>query len=228
MKNRFVCRGLSLALALALSCSIPQVYAQSGSTEKVTVTATKKPLEKVLEKLGKQYGYQIFYAPSLLNGIEVTAGINGLDIDSAMKQLLRGSKLQYTRRNNVIVITSMARTQTSSVMGRVIDSEGVTLPGVSVFNQDMSMGASTDIDGRFSFKALPHGSLLTFTSVGMKPQYVLYNGEKTLQITMEEDVAQLDAVVVTGFQTISRERSTGSATIVNKEYLDKIQAHTFR
>lgn len=187
------------------------------------MTVSKKSLEKVLDQLGRRYGYQMYYNSASLKGVEVSADIEGMDIDTAMKALLSGTKLQYKRYKDVIVVSQRSNASTP-LAGRVVDSEGAELPGVSVFTQDMSLGASTDINGRFSFKAVPHGALLKFTSVGMKPQYVVYDGEKSLQIVMQEDVAQLDAVVVTGFQTISRERSTGSATIVNKEYLDKIQA----
>ena len=41
---------------------------------------------------------------------------------------------------------------------------------------------------------------------------------------LESDATMLNEVVTTGFQTISRERNTGSAVIINSEKLDKIQA----
>jgi hypothetical protein len=44
----------------------------------------------------------------------------------------------------------------------------------------------------------------------------LYDGsDKLLDVTMEEEVEMLGEVVATGYQTISRERSTGSVTISN-------------
>ena len=58
----------------------------------------------------------------------------------------------------------------------------------------------------------------------MKPHDVVYSGEELLQVVMVEDVKQLDAVIVTGFQTISRERATGAAVIINKDKIDKIQS----
>lgn len=219
-------RGLLTAMVLALCCSAPQTYAQTmHSGNVVVITVSKKNLEKVLEQLGRRYGYQMYYSPSALKGIDVSVSIENMDIDSAMKVLLSGTGLQYKRYRDVIAVSPKSNASTPLV-GRVTDIDGAELPGVSIFTQDMSLGASTDINGRFSFKSVPHGALLKFTSVGMKPHYVVYNGERSLQVVMQEDVAQLDAVVVTGFQTISRERSTGSATIVNKEYLDKIQAPT--
>lgn len=206
-------------------CPVQSVTAQTKQSERIAVTASQKSLEKVLQQLADRYGYRVYYSPDAVKGVKVTVSIDGADIDKTMQALLSGTKLQYKRYKDMVVVSVRSDKQ-SALAGRVTDANGEELPGVSVFTQDMALGASTDIDGRFSFKAVPHGSLLQFTSVGMKPHFVVYEGQPSLQVVMHEDVAQLEQVVVTGFQTISRERSTGSASIVGKEYLDKIQAPT--
>lgn len=227
MTNRFISKGLMVAIAFTLSCSAPLVYAQTNPSEKITITVDKKPLGTVLEKLSKLYNYQFFYNASLLKGINVSVALQATDIHKAMDALLSGTGLQYTLKGKTIVITAIQKKAVAKTLliGRVTDSEGVVVPGVTVFTKDKSQGTVTDIDGRFSFpQPLEYGTLLTFSSIGMKPTHVVYSGEKTLQVVMTEDIQQLEAVIVTGFQTISRERSTGAATIVKKEYLDKIQA----
>lgn len=226
MTNKFISRGLMLAVALILSCTAPLVYAQTGHPEKITITVTKKPLENVLEKLSKQYDYQFFYNASLLKGVNVSASLQEAGIKNVMKVLLTGTGLQYSIKGRTIVITAIPKKAISQtpLHGRVTDSDGNVLPGVAIFTQDKSQGSVTDIDGRFTFsKPLAYGTVLNFSSVGMKPHDVVYSGEQLLQVVMVEDVKQLDAVIVTGFQTISRERSTGAATIVKSDYLDKIQ-----
>lgn len=227
MKKRFITKGLIMAVAFIVSCSAPLAYAQTAQPEKITITVNKKPLESVLEKLSKQYDYQFFYNASLLKGISVSATLEGTNINNVMKTLLAGTGLQYSLKGKMIVITAIPKKAITKTLlnGRVTDSEGTVIPGVAIFTQDMSQGTVTDIDGRFAFqKPLEYGTVLKFTSVGMKPHNVVYSGESLLQVVMTEDVKQLDAVIVTGFQTISRERSTGSATIINKDYLGKIQA----
>lgn len=227
MTNRFISRGLMLVVAFILSCTAPLAYAQTSQQEKITITVTKKPLENVLEKLSKQYNYQFFYNSSLLKGVKVSASLQNAGINETMKQLLVGTGLQYSIKGKTIVITAIPKKAITKTLlnGRVTDSDGNVLPGVAIFTQDKKQGAVTDIDGRFHFpKPLAYGTVLNFSSVGMKPHDVVYSGEELLQVVMVEDVKQLEDVVVTGFQTISRERATGSAVIINKEKIDKIQS----
>lgn len=227
MTNRFISRGLMLAVAFILSCTAPLAYAQTSQQEKITITVTKRPLENVLEKLSKQYNYQFFYNSSLLKGVKVSASLQNAGINETMKQLLVGTGLQYSIKGKTIVITAIPKKAITKTLlnGRVTDSDGNVLPGVAIFTQDKKQGAVTDIDGRFHFpKPLAYGTVLNFSSVGMKPHDVVYSGEELLQVVMVEDVKQLEDVVVTGFQTISRERATGSAVIINKEKIDKIQS----
>lgn len=227
MTNKFISKGLMVAVALLLSCTAPLTYAQTGQPEKITVTVTKKPLENVLEKLSKQYNYQFFYNASLLKGVSVSASIQEAGIRDVMKKLLEGTGLQCSVKGKTIIITAIPKKAVAKTLlhGRITDNEGNTLPGVTIFTQDKSQATVTDIDGRFSFsQPLKYGTVLHCTSVGMRPHDVVYSGEELLQIVMVEDVKQLDAVIVTGYQTISRERATGSAVIINKEKIDKIQS----
>lgn len=226
MTNKLISKGLMIAVAFILSCTAPLAYAQTGQPEKITITVTKKPLDNVLEKLSKQYNYQFFYNTALLKGVSVSASLQEAGINQVMKKLLEGTGLQYSIKDRTIVITAVPKKAMTNKLlhGRVVDSDGNELPGVAILTQDKSQGGVTDIDGRFSFlKPLKYGTVLCFTSVGMKPHNVVYSGEELLQVVMVEDVHQLDAVIVTGFQTISRERSTGAATIVKSDYLNKIQ-----
>lgn len=227
MTNRFILKGLMAILAFTLSCSAPLAYAQTNQQEKITLTVTKKPLEAIFEKLSKQYDYQFFYNAALLKKISVSATLQNADINNVMKTLLAGTGLQYTLKGRMIVITAIQKKSAPKRLlnGRITDSDGGTLPGVTILTQDKSQAAVSDIDGRFNFsKPLEYGTVLTFSSIGMKSHDVVYAGEEALQVVMVEDVTQLDDVIVTGFQTISRERSTGSAVIINKEKIDKIQS----
>ena len=64
---------------------------------------------------------------------------------------------------------------------------------------------------------------LVVTFVGMKTQYVkLLPDKDSYRIRMEYDVEEMQEVVVTGYQTINRKRSTGAITSVNAEIFNYI------
>lgn len=204
-----------------------EAHAQEGGLPRTTLSMEKKLLEKVLERLSKQTGYQFFYNSSLIKDIRVSISLENASIHETMKTLLAGTGLQYTIKGKMIVITTIPQKEMKQEIlgGRVSDSSGGAIPGVSIFTQDQKQGAVSDIDGRYKFNyPIEYGTLLTFSSVGMKSRIIVYSGETSLQVVLTEDVQQLPDVVVTGFQTISRERSTGSATIIKQEMLDKIKA----
>ena len=101
------------------------------------------------------------------------------------------------------------------MQGTVKDKEGNPLPGVSVFIKGTTIGVATDVDGKFKMQ-LPEmeNMVLVFSFTGMKKQEVKYTKQPVLNIVMEEDVAEMEEVVVTGYQTIRKERMTGTTATI--------------
>ena len=106
----------------------------------------------------------------------------------------------------------------ASVKGQIVDDQGEPVMGATVMVKGTSIGTSSDLDGAFSL-SVPEGRKITLSVsyIGMKPaEYTVKPGEN-VTITLQPDANVLDEVIVSGFQTISRERSTGSAIVINKE-----------
>lgn len=115
--------------------------------------------------------------------------------------------------------------QTYKIKGTVVDELNEPLPGATVFVKGTKNGTGTDIDGNFELKVPKQGKVtLLVTYVGMKNKEVQTTTGSNVEIVMETNADMLDEVIVSGFQTISRERNTGSAVVVGAEKLGKIQA----
>ena len=99
------------------------------------------------------------------------------------------------------------------VTGTVTDTKGEALPGVSVYVKNGLHRTVTGMDGRFSVQIDSEDAVLLFRYVGMEPYQTAVRGHRTLRVTMKELSTQLaEAVVVsTGYQKLSRERSTAEA-----------------
>ncbi len=115
--------------------------------------------------------------------------------------------------------------QVYRITGKVTDSSGEDLPGATILVKGTRIGTSTDVEGNFELNIPKKGKVtLVVTYVGMKTKELGTTTGSNVNIILEESTDMLDEVVVSGFQTISRERNTGSAVVINTEKLAKVQA----
>jgi TonB-dependent starch-binding outer membrane protein SusC len=104
----------------------------------------------------------------------------------------------------------------AQVKGTVTSQEeGMPLPGVSVIVSGTTQGTATDFDGNYVFENVDNNATLVFSYVGYKTQQVQINGRSVIDIVMEEDAAQLETVVVTGYGKERKVDITGAITVVD-------------
>ena len=96
----------------------------------------------------------------------------------------------------------------NTVSGTVFDEQREPLIGASVLVPGTTVGTSTDVQGRYSV-TVPNGvSSLQFNYIGYKSQTRAIAGN-TMNVVMQEDNAQLDEVVVTGYGSAPSAALTG-------------------
>ena len=100
--------------------------------------------------------------------------------------------------------------QEYEVTGKVTDVSNNPLPGVSVLIKGTTQGVSTDFDGKYTIK-VKNGDILEFSSLGMKTKQVKVNGQKVINVVLEEDDTILEEVVVTSYETAKRRDVTSSS-----------------
>ena len=118
-----------------------------------------------------------------------------------------------------LLAQGMAFAQTN-VRGRVTDSAGQPLAGVTVMIQGTSVGTSTDADGNWSLQ-VPKGSVLEFASLGMTTVTRPWKGEPRIDISMGEDILYLEDVVVVGYGTAKKETLTAAVSAIKGDELLK-------
>ncbi len=111
-----------------------------------------------------------------------------------------------------------ATQQTMTLSGVVRDENGDPVPGASVYVKgNNKIGTVTDIDGRFSLKVAP-GQILVVSFIGYETiEEPVRPGRTFLELSLHADDTQLSEVVVTGYQTISKERAAGSFSVITPE-----------
>ncbi|WP_341837697.1 SusC/RagA family TonB-linked outer membrane protein [Chitinophaga pollutisoli] len=118
--------------------------------------------------------------------------------------------------------------QNQTVKGRVTDVTGNPLPGASIAVQKGRTGAVTNAEGRFEINVAP-GTKLTINFTGYKSATVIADPSAPLQVVLEDDIAKLDEVIVTGLATTVKRRNAANsvATISAKELAGAAPAQTF-
>jgi TonB-linked SusC/RagA family outer membrane protein len=107
--------------------------------------------------------------------------------------------------------------QQITVRGTVEDNRGETLPGVSVVIKGTTQGTITDVSGEFTIQVPDENATLRFSYLGYNTKEVIVGSRRTLKITMAEEIASLDEVVVIGYGTVKRRDLTGAVASVRGE-----------
>ncbi|MEE3226204.1 MAG: carboxypeptidase-like regulatory domain-containing protein, partial [Bacteroidota bacterium] len=127
-----------------------------------------------------------------------------------MKQVILRSMLFFAS----LLLAGMAQAQT--VSGTVSEPNG-PLPGANVLVKGTTNGTTTDFDGNYTLNDVATGSVLVFSYVGFAPQEVAVNGRSTVNVTLQEDAAALDEVVLIGYGSTTVKDATGTVASVTSE-----------
>jgi TonB-linked SusC/RagA family outer membrane protein len=113
---------------------------------------------------------------------------------------------------------SMAQ-QKISITGRITDSQGAPLVGVTIREKGGSASTSTNTTGSYSL-SVNSNATLTITFVGYQNQEVAVNGRNVINVTMEETSAAIDEVVVVGYGQQKKAKLLGSVATIDGKKLE--------
>lgn len=103
----------------------------------------------------------------------------------------------------------------------MLDEAGDPIIGASVKVRDANIGAITDLDGKFELE-VPSKSIIEISFIGYRTKTVVIGKEKNLRIYLEEDTKALDEVIVVGYGTTSKRKTTAAIASVNAGDIAKV------
>ncbi|MEI3155881.1 MAG: carboxypeptidase-like regulatory domain-containing protein [Odoribacter sp.] len=209
-----------LFFMLTLVCGVEgKVYSQQYILD---LHLKQTSLEEVFNRIEAQTGLKFLYNTLLVDSKgKVDVEARQEDIRKVLAELLNPLGLTYVLNSNHVVVKkadAAAPQEKTEITGKVTDSKGSPLPGVTVRIKGTNIGVVSNDDGHYKL-TLPAGTdpTLVFSFVGMLSQEAKYTGQKELNIIMHEDVNEMEEVVVTGIFERKEEGFTGSATTLNSE-----------
>lgn len=104
-----------------------------------------------------------------------------------------------------------------TIKGKVLDSFGQGMPGAFVLVKGTSSGTATGMDGSYSISVPNDQSTLVFNFLGYISQEVKVGNQREINITLQEDLQQMDEVIVVGYGSTKKADLTGSITTLKSD-----------
>ncbi|MCF8358532.1 MAG: TonB-dependent receptor [Prolixibacteraceae bacterium] len=111
--------------------------------------------------------------------------------------------------------------QQKTITGKVVDEDGISLPGVSVIVKGSTIGTITDTDGMYSLNVPASARKLEFSFIGMLPKEVEIGTNTQINVTMEQGIINLEEVVAIGYGSMERNNVTGAISSIKAEEIIK-------
>lgn len=121
----------------------------------------------------------------------------------------------------LFLASAAAYAQRVTVTGTVTDVGGSPLPGATVQIKGSTLGALTDLDGKYSITVTGPETFLVYSFVGYNPTEVQVLNQTIINVTLQENVKGLEEVIVVGYGTQKKLNLTAAVDQVTSETLDK-------
>ncbi|MFV0378506.1 MAG: TonB-dependent receptor [Mangrovibacterium sp.] len=220
---------MRLVLILSLVC-VMQSFALKAFTQnsKISFSVKEMKLEELITQIESQTKYRFAYNRKEIDvNKSYSVNLHEMNIVDALKQIFGDKQIQYKIFDRQIVLSSVvtsASQQSLRVSGRVTDSAGLFLPGVSVTVKGTTSGTTTDFDGNYSFLDIPSDVTLVFSFVGMKTQEIVVAGNTVINVTMVEDAIGIEEVVAIGYGTVKKSDLTGSVSHIESNTITQTKS----
>ncbi|HEY4789696.1 MAG TPA: SusC/RagA family TonB-linked outer membrane protein [Bacteroidales bacterium] len=205
---------------LTLGLCIMQVSASTTNGQNFDLQVKNQTLKEILKEIENKTTYRFFYNDFVMDlNKTVTLTLNDKNIQQVMDELLNGSEVSYrVLNNNLVVIAPALELQQIKVSGTVVSSkDGQPLPGVSVMEKGTANGAISDEKGRYSLTVQSSNATLIFSFIGYQIEEKAVGGQSTIDVSLTEDIRQLDEIVVVGYGTAKKSDISGSIVSVSSE-----------
>ncbi len=133
--------------------------------------------------------------------------------------MLMKKDLQYFLVLFFLAFSLQIFAQEKIVTGKVVDENGMPLPGVTVLIEGTNSGTITDFDGHYSLSYKSDNDVMIFTFIGFTTQKLPVSGKTTIDVKLQPDVVSLDEVVAVGYGTMKKSDLSGASVSLNTEKL---------
>lgn len=210
---------LTLTIMLAMSFNVySTVYSQNVQT---SINLEDSSVEDFIKEIGRKTGVRFIYnSDDIKNEPKIDINVSSKYISDILRIGFKKTNLDYEFYKNAIIIKKKAiqnkYINQRKISGRVLNTKGQALAGVTVMLKGGKFGTSTDLNGyyKLSIPDIPNQTLI-FSFIGKQTKEIKIGDNNEINIRLLDDSTELGDVVVTGIFNKPRESYTGAVSTIS-------------
>lgn len=201
-----------------------------GFSQGITLKQKNAPLEKLLQDIRKQSGYNVVYTKQMVNNAApVTIDVNNVPVQKALEEMLKGQPLSFSIFEKTIIIQPRYTAPPpqpdtlpiGELKGRVSNIQGEPLAGANVMNKRTGHGTQTNAAGTFQLNDVLPADIITISYTGYATMEIKPDNRNNHHIILQVSENKLDELVIQAYGTTTRRSNTGSISRVTSTELQK-------
>lgn len=205
-----IIKSIFLFLLFTFAFGIANASSVYSQTKVFTMQSTQKTILEVFKEIEKNSEFIIFYKDGVADlNRKVSVNVVNQPVDKILEQLLAHTDSGFTIKDRQIVIYKKESSEVASapqqkakikVTGVVTDGHDESVIGANVVVKgNTSIGAITDMDGRYEIMLPSDDVTLLVSYLGYTTEEVKVKGRRNINVVLHEDSKALDEVVVVGY-----------------------------
>ena len=224
-----ILRKMKLTMLLLFVTVLTSIAADSYSqSTKLTLRLENVRIEDLLNKIEDQSQFRFFYNEEINLDKKVSIDVSTETITNILEKIFGDKGIHFEIIGRQIILSNSidsnnnSSQQQKTVSGKVTDSSGGSLPGVSVVVKGTTTGVITDMDGKYTIAKVPANATLQFSFVGMKSQEITVGNKTGINVTLAEESIRIEEVVAVGYGTQKKVSLTAAVGTINSTELTNI------
>ena len=220
---------MKLTFIILIGCLMQVSATVYSQATKFSFNIQNKQVVDVLKEIEDKSDFRFFYQREQVDVTrKVDLTVTNRSVEAILGELFKDQGISFSvMQNNLIIITPDAEKSNSndlnkqqkSISGKITDSSGSPLPGVSVVVKGTTSGNITDANGKYSIGNVPENAILQFSFVGMIGQDVKVEGKSIINVVLREETIGIEEVVAVGYGTQRKGNITGAISSVKAKEL---------
>lgn len=213
---------LTSVLVIALTFQVSAAV----SSQTITFSGKNVAFKKVISVIKNQTNYVFFYDMAILKTIKPIS-INVVDapiekvLDQAFAEtpitwIIEGKTVSFIPKAEKVKELTNLSIQQNIVKGKITDEQGIPLPGATVLIKNTNKSTTTDLDGNYTIAA-SETDILLFSYIGYTTKEITVSSQKTIDVSLTEDISDLKEVVVIGYGSQKKGDLTSAVATIKAE-----------